>query len=256
MLTSSYVLLDGIGPRREFTLWEKGLKTWDDFIEEPRIRGISEDKKEVLDSQLILAKERLREGDSSFFAQNLARREQWRCLREFGRSVAFLDIETTGVSFSSSITVVGMYDGSRMHTLVRGIDLNQENISLMLSSVSMLVTFNGSSFDLPMIERNFPGAVPSIPHADLKHCLRRLGLKGGLKAIEREMSIERERRVEYMTGEDAVYLWRLWERHGKRNALHLLTEYNAADCINLKALADFAYKSLKHRTFDMAVGSH
>jgi len=71
--------------------------------------------------------------------------------------------------------------------------------------------------------------------------------------IEREMGIERDHRVEYMTGQDAVYLWRLWERQGKKNALDLLTEYNAADCMNLKTLADFAYRSLKMRSFDKAV---
>jgi uncharacterized protein YprB with RNaseH-like and TPR domain len=148
---------------------------------------------------------------------------------------------------------VGVYDGARMHTMVKGINLNQQNLGAILSSVSVIVTFNGSSFDLPMIEHNFPGTVPSVPHVDLKHSLRRLGLSGGLKAIERDMGIERDRRMEYMTGADAVYLWRLWEKQGKKNALDLLTEYNAADCINLKTLADFAYQSLKKRSFDKAV---
>lgn len=69
------------------------------------------------------------------------------------------------------------------------------------------------------------------------------------------MGIERDRRVEYMTGQDAVYLWRLWEREGKRNALDLLMEYNMEDCKNLKALAGFAYDSLKRSTFDAVVGA-
>jgi len=254
MLTSSFVLLDGIGPRRESTLWTKGLETWDDFLDVHSIKGISEDKKAVMDSQLVTAKTRLEEGDSEFFASRLATREQWRCLREFGQSVGFLDIETTGINYSSPITVVGIYDGKRMHTLVKGIDLNRANLDAILSSVDVIVTFNGSSFDLPMIEHNFPGTVPRVLHVDLKHTLRRLELTGGLKAIEREMGIERDRRVEYMTGQDAVYLWRLWEKQGSRNALDLLTEYNAADCTNLKILAEHAYRSLKSRSFDRAVG--
>jgi len=254
MLTNSFVILDGIGPKRESTFWRLGLETWDDFIEEPKPKGISEARKIQMDSQLAIAKQRLEDGDSSFFADHLAQRDQWRCLREFGRSIAYLDIETTGISSRSPITVLGVYDGTRMHTLVRGINLNHENISAILSSVSILVTFNGSSFDLPMIEHNFPGTVPRVPHVDLKHSLRRLGLTGGLKAIEREMGIERDHRVEYMTGQDAVYLWRLWEKQGKKNALDLLTEYNSADCANLKTLADFAYRSLKRRSFDKVVG--
>ncbi len=254
MLTSSFVLLDSIGARRESTLWRRGLETWDDFIAERSIKGISEDKKSTMDSQLVTAKARLGEGDSAYFTNRLAKREQWRCLREFGHSVGFVDIETTGISFGSPITVVGVYDGRRMHTLVKGIDLNRANLEAILSSVDIIVTFNGSSFDLPMIEHNFPGTVPGVPHVDLKHALRRLELTGGLKAIEREMGIERDRRVEYMTGQDAVYLWRLWERQGSRNALDLLIEYNAADCMNLKTLSEHAYRSLKSRSFDRAVG--
>jgi len=253
MLTNSFVLLDGIGPKRESTFWRQGLETWDGFIKETKVRGISDDRKAQLDSRLVTATERLMDGDSSYFANHLAQREQWRCLREFGSSIAFVDIETTGISYRSPITVIGVYDGTRMHTLVRGQNLNQENIKAILSSVSILVSFNGASFDLPMIEYNFPGTVPKVPHVDLKHALRRLGLSGGLKAIEREMGVERDRRVEYMTGQDAVYLWKLWEKHGKRNALDLLVEYNAADCKNLKTLADFAYRSLKMRSFDRAV---
>jgi uncharacterized protein YprB with RNaseH-like and TPR domain len=253
MLTSSFVLLDGIGPRRESTLWARGLETWDDFVSERSVKGISEDKKAAMDSQLATARSMLRKRDSSFFADRLAKRDQWRCLREFGDSVGFLDIETTGITSRSPITVVGVYDGRRMHTLVRGRNLNRANVEAILSSVSMMVTFNGSSFDLPMIEHNFPGTVPRVPHVDLKHALRRLELTGGLKAIEREMGIERDRRVEYMTGQDAVYLWRLWERQGSKNALDLLMEYNAADCVNLKFLAEHAYRSLKSRSFDRAI---
>ena len=103
-----------------------------------------------------------------------------------------------------------------------------------------------------MIEAQFPGIVPAIPHVDLKHTLRRLGHTGGLKRIERELGIERDRRGEYMTGEDAVYLWRLWERRGKKNALDLLIEYNSEDCRNLKTLANYTYRNLRERVFENA----
>ena len=53
-----------------------------------------------------------------------------------------------------------------------------------------------------------------------------------------------------MTGEDAVYLWRLWERKGNRNALQLLIEYNAEDCRNLRTLADYVYSGLKKQVFE------
>lgn len=252
MLKNTFVLLDGIGPRRERSLWAKGIASWKEFLAESRIPGVSEDGKSRMDCELIQAHDRLRDYDSSYFASRVPRREQWRCLGDFRDSVAFLDIETTGISYRSPITVVGIFDGTRMHTLVRGQNLTRTNLEGILSKVSMMVTFNGSSFDVPMIQTQFPGVVPSIPHIDLKHTLRRLGHTGGLKRIERELDIERDRRVEYMTGEDAVYLWRLWERQGKKNALDLLVEYNTEDCRNLKALASYAYKNLRTRVFESA----
>lgn len=247
MLRNSFILLEGVGAQRERSLWKSGVVTWDDFLAESRLKGVSIERKARMDHGLEVAAERLEHRDSRFFARAISRREQWRCLREFGRSVAFLDIETTGLSLNSPITVIGIFDGSRMHALVRGRDLNTRNIKAILGSVEIMVTFNGACFDLPMIESQFPGAVPAVPHVDLRYPLRRLGLTGGLKRVERELGIERDRRLEYMTGEEAVYLWRLWEREGKRNALDLLLEYNEADCKNLKTLSEHAYGQLRKR---------
>ena len=254
MLRNSFVIAKGVGPQREASLWRNGVRTWDDFLDERSIKGISAARKKKLDSEIGRARDSLEGGDASYFSRHLASRHRWRCLKDFEKSVCYLDIETTGLSLLSPITVVGMHDGKRMHTLVRGIDLSGSNLRAMLSSVSMIVTYNGSGFDLPVIEQQFPGSVPEVPHVDLRYPLRRIGFTGGLKAIEREMGVERDRRVEYMTGEDAVYLWRLWERQGKRNALDLLIEYNAEDCKNLKPLAARAYDVMKRSTFDAIVG--
>ncbi len=254
MLKNTFVMLDGIGTQREASLWRSGVETWEDFLANRAIKGISSARKNRVDTQLVSAKEKLERRDSAYFASALPKREMWRCLDEFGNSIAFLDIETTGVSMYSPVTVVGIFDGTRMHTLIKGRDLNTSNLKAILSSVDSIVTFNGASFDLPILRYQFPGSVPDVPHVDLKHPLRRLGLTGGLKRIERELGVERDRRVEYMTGEDAVYLWRLWERHGKGNALGLLLDYNAEDCKNLKFLASYAYRHLKSMTFDAVVG--
>jgi len=248
MLRNSFILLRGIGAQRERSLWRSGVFTWNDFESEGHIKGISEECKARMDRELEVAESMLEERDSSYFARAVVRREHWRCLGEFGRSVAFVDIETTGLSLRSPITVLGIFDGRRMHTLVRGRDLNAQNIKALLGSVELIVTYNGASFDIPIIESQFKGVVPHVPHVDLRYPLRRLGLSGGLKRVERELGLERDRRLEYMTGEDAVYLWRLWERKGSRNALDLLLEYNEADCRNLKALSEHAYTQLRRRT--------
>jgi uncharacterized protein YprB with RNaseH-like and TPR domain len=255
MLRNSFILLDGVGPTRERSLWRTGILTWDDFLDERRVRGVSEDRKSSMDDLLRAAEGKLEDRDSEYFARAVPRREHWRCLGEFGTSVAFVDIETTGLSLRAPITVLGVFDGRRMHTLLRGRDLNAWNISALLGSVELMVTYNGAGFDIPMIESQFPGAVPAVPHVDLRYPLRRLGLVGGLKRIERELGLERDRRLEYMTGEDAVYLWRLWEREGKRNALDLLLEYNEADCRNLKVLSEHAYRSLRGKALGSEGGA-
>ena len=206
-----------------------------------------------MDDELRTADMALRRYETSYFAGHLSKGEQWRCIRDLSSRAVFLDIETTGLSLRSPITVVGIHDGVHTHSLIRGLNLTHRNLGAILDKAAMIVTFNGASFDLPVIDSQFPGVVPNIPHVDLRYPLRRLGHVGGLKRIEADLDIERDRRVAYMTGENAVYLWKLWEKHGKRNALDLLVEYNTEDCRNLKLLANHAYVSLKRRTFDAAV---
>ena len=223
-------------------------------MDEATIRGISDETKQAMDDELRTAERMLKGFETGYFATRFKNRDQWRCLDDFSSRVVFLDIETTGLSLRSPITMVGIYDGSRVHSLIRGMGLTRSNLEAILEKAGMIVTFNGASFDLPVIEAQFPGVIPEIPHVDLRYPLKRLGYSGGLKRIEAELNIERDKRVAYMTGENAVYLWKLWEKHGKRNALELLVEYNTEDCRNLKTLADHAYRSLKRQTFDAVLG--
>jgi uncharacterized protein YprB with RNaseH-like and TPR domain len=64
---------------------------------------------------------------------------------------------------------------------------------------------------------------------------RQLGLTGGLKRIEREIGMERDRPD--ISGEDAVRLWREHQR-GRDGALETLISYNREDAINLQTLTD------------------
>ncbi|OYT48153.1 hypothetical protein B6U83_04000 [Thermoplasmatales archaeon ex4484_36] len=80
------------------------------------------------------------------------------------------------------------------------------------------------------------------------HTARKTGLKGGLKAVERALGIEREVEVADVNGEVAVRLWRLWERERSRGALKLLLKYNKEDVKNLEPLARRLYEALKAKT--------
>jgi hypothetical protein len=61
--------------------------------------------------------------------------------------------------------------------------------------------------DLPVLERAFPGSVPDVPHIDLRHVCAQAGLSGGLKRIERHLSIARAAAVRDVDGADAIMLW-------------------------------------------------
>lgn len=249
MLQHTFVHLPGVGHGTECSLWKRGVTTWSEFLSERRLPRVSDERKTAMDAALLESCQRLRDSDSGYFRARLPEKQMWRLLEDFRARTIYLDIETTGISLRSPVTVVGVHAGSRTHTLVKGRDLNGPNLEAVLSAADLLVTFNGKGFDMPVLRAQFPGWVPDVPHVDLRHLLARLGHRGGLKAIERELGVERDRRVELMTGADAVYLWRLWERQGKANALDLLVEYNTADCENLKGLAEYAYDRMRRQTF-------
>jgi uncharacterized protein len=247
MIRRSFVFLPSVGPATEKGIWSKGATTWNEFLSTERIAGFSKRRKEDLDARLTEAQSFLDDERTEYFCGLLPSTEQWRMFDELRNGVAYLDIETTGVGPGNLVTVVGIMRNGIMTTLVHGKDLNHGAIKEALDGVKMLVTFNGSSFDLPMIEHEFPFSVPRVPHYDLRHVCPKAGYHGGLKSVEQQIGISRPQEIEYVTGEQAVYLWHLWSRKGNRNALDLLTKYNAEDVKNLEPLADIVYRIMKER---------
>ena len=137
----------------------------------------------------------------------------------------------------------GIFDGARTHTYVAEDNLDQ--LPEDLKRYSLLVTFNGASFDLPFLCRRF-GNIFDHLHVDLRFALMRLGYQGGLKKIERELGVGRADDIADISGEQAVWLWREYQR-GSQEALDLLVEYNRADVVNLEFLMQFAYERLWQR---------
>jgi uncharacterized protein YprB with RNaseH-like and TPR domain len=82
-----------------------------------------------------------------------------------------------------------------------------------------------------------------LPHFDVCFAARRLGLRGGLKHIERELEILRDSDIAPLDGWEAVRLWHRW-RAGDSGALELLRRYNMADTQNLEALSELLYPRL------------
>ena len=97
----------------------------------------------------------------------------------------YLDIETSGYDqWTNDITVIGIYDGQTVQSFVNG--KNLEQFETAIAKYDLVITFNGSSFDLPFIRRSFPGISLPEGHIDLRFVLKKMGLSGGLKAHRKD----------------------------------------------------------------------
>ena len=254
MLTSTFVLLKGIGPGTERRLWQEGIVDWATFLKHPVVPTISATRKSWYDEALVVAQSRLAAGHAEYFGTSLKSRDHWRLFDTFRHRALYLDIETTGMSArEGQVTVVGLYRNGRMSSLMRGENLTEELLQEEFDRTDLLITFFGSSFDVPFLQTAFPRLRMNKPHFDLCFAARRLGLQGGLKYIERELSIERDATLDGLDGWDAVRLWQQW-RGGDESARELLLRYNAADTINLEALAELLYERMVARYGPPSVG--
>jgi len=243
MIRKSFVFLDGIGLKKEKKIWESKIFDWDDFLESKNIPGVSKFRKSFYDLKLKRAKKELYEFNSSYFNEILPSTETWRLYDFFKDDAVFLDIETS--NYYGSITVIGLYDNYEVKQFVRGINFDKKRIKEELKDYKLIVTFNGSSFDIPVIKRYFNDIIPDVPHIDLRHVCRRINLTGGLKVIEKILGIKRAEEVENLMGEDAIYLWDRWQKTGDREFLNRLIAYNEEDVINLKPIMEYCYTELK-----------
>ncbi|MBN2653516.1 MAG: ribonuclease H-like domain-containing protein [Nitrospirae bacterium] len=249
MIRHTFSLLNGIGEKLELKIWQQGILTWDDFCNAEYIEGISPDRKIQYDEQLKKASEELHKGNAEYFTKTVRRKEQWRLYKTFRDNAVCLDIETNGYQPGSGgyPTVVGLYNGFDWRYLLRGENLSAENINKELYGYKCLITFYGSVFDVPYLQRSMPGVRFDIPHFDLCFASRKLGIEGGLKKIEQLFGIERQEAVKGIDGYAAVKLWEQ-ARRGSTEARDLLLMYNREDTLSLLKLADIFYEKLKDST--------
>jgi uncharacterized protein YprB with RNaseH-like and TPR domain len=238
MLRSSFVMLRGVGRATEKKIRLLGIQDWDGFRARPELPGIGLARKSAMDSHLAALEKCLARGDARVFWEALPALERWRLYPDFREHAAFLDIETTGLDIGSDVTVVGIFLEGSFTPFIRGVNLSERALARALRPARILVTFNGASFDLPMLRVSFPSLPLDIPHIDLRHLAPRAGIRGGLKKVERLLGIGRAEQIKILCSHDAVHLWRIWERKRSANALRLLVDYNRADCENLRRVAD------------------
>ena len=238
MIESTFCFLPGVGSATERRFWTQGLDTWTDFLSAGSVNNIGRGRKAVYDAQVQEAVEQYAAGNARYFGVVLPAREQWRLYEWLRPRTAYVDIETDRFG---QITVVGLYGQGQMTSFIRGESLNACRLADALRHYDLLVTFCGTTFDLPMLLAQYPNLPLDQPHVDLCLLGRRLGYSGGLKAIERQLGIHRERELSGMNGDEAVRCWNRW-RHGHNvEARGRLVRYNQADCVNLEPLGQILY---------------
>ncbi|MEK6962925.1 MAG: ribonuclease H-like domain-containing protein [Nanoarchaeota archaeon] len=235
MIEESFIFLPEVSYKTENQIWSQA-KNWTSFLNNQNVQGVSPKRKFLYDAQIRKAQKFLSNEDCHALANVFPKREHWRLYNQFKDEAVFLDIETT-MSYGS-ITVIGLYDGKEVKQLVKGFNLDKDLLAKELSRYKLIITFNGASFDLPVIQRYFKNVIPNIPHIDLRGVCTRLGWTGGLKKIEQQIGIARPEELNGMAGGDAVILWDKFMHTQDQEYLDKLLLYNEQDILNLKPLAN------------------
>lgn len=235
MLKNTFSHLQGISKKKERDLWSRGVLDWSAFKERQgeqlTIFGKGETHHALSDSEYAYSS-----GNMAFFRDILERSDYYRIALEFPEDVMFLDIETTGLSlYYDQITVVGWSMGKKFGVYVYGDD--KEPFLQELAKAKVVVTFNGTLFDLKFIDKHFDGPELAGVHLDLRYFAKRVDLTGGQKAIEKELGLNRASDIDDMLGEAAPILWHKYRR-GDNEALKRLIQYNHADVEGMKMILD------------------
>jgi len=169
------------------------------------------------------------------------------------RGALFLDLETTGLSGAGTMAfLIGLawWDetGSFVleQLLVRAPGEEGpmlERVRDRIRAASLLVTFNGKSFDLPLLRTRFvmariaPPEEP--PHLDLLHVARRVHkrrFRQGCRLISLECDVLGFQRVDDVPSGEVGAWYFHFLRTGEPGALLRVVEHNAWDVVAMAAL--------------------
>lgn len=236
MLKNTFQHIPGIGAITEEKIWDLGILSWDRFSP-PYPDTIPEGKISIVDRYLKESEKHLSENNPAYFSGLIPSGLQWRMFPEFRDLAVYLDIETTGLGYYDSITTIALFDGRSISWYVNG--QNLDDFVKDIFKYRLIISYNGKSFDIPFIERFFSIKLDHA-HIDLRFVLSSLGYKGGLKACETALGIDRGD-IKGIDGFFAVLLWNDYLKNKNQKALETLLAYNIEDVVNLEKLMTIAY---------------
>lgn len=162
----------------------------------------------------------------------------------------FIDTETTGLMGGSGTLafLVGLawFEGDALclqQLFLRGPEHEAallHTLAAKIERASCLVSFNGKSYDWPLLRNRFVMqrlALPAAkPHLDLLHCARRVVAQGSCRLVELEsrlLDFERQGDIE---GALIPELYRAYLRERKLELLGKVFEHNRLDVLSMVAL--------------------
>lgn len=232
MLEHTFIHIPGISPQREVALWKSGLLSHEAVLSAEAL-PFGTTLSETVRTWSQQSHDAWTTRNTRFFWEHLPSAESWRLFGSLHENVAYLDIETTGLGSNAEVTTVCVFNGKQAKAYINGENLHE--FARDIEAFDLLVTFNGKTFDLPVL-RNFFGIPLDHAHIDLRYPLKQLGYKGGLKSIERQLGVQRGDALEEVDGYTAVLLWQKYKRTQDPKILDTLLAYNMADVLNLETL--------------------
>ena len=170
----------------------------------------------------------------------------------------FLDTETTGLAGGTG-TVAFMVGIGRLTPSASGFMVRQylmtefaaegallQALAGEVAAADTLVTFNGKSYDLPLLATRFRlrdriNPLAGLAHLDLRHPLRRIYGKQlpdcRLKTLE-QMVLGHHREHD-LPGSEAPKAWLNWLKNGETAELVEVARHNRADVLAMVALCHF-----------------
>ena len=174
--------------------------------------------------------------------------------------IVCLDLETTGLSGGAGtvpfIVGLGWFEGEGFHTCQYFLD-NLGDERRMLGAVSetlrrahTIITFNGRSFDGPVLDTRYafhrsPSPLTPLRHVDLLHPSRHLWPADDGRLVTLEHTVLGLRRVGDVPGAEIPGRYVGFLRGGDASVLAPVLEHNRLDLVSLGALAGLACRLVR-----------